>query len=58
MEYMDVREENYAREVALTDVYLDYEDSALKVPQTPGLGIEINESRVEDLASSVRVTRL
>ena len=58
MEYMDVREENYAREVALTDVYLDYEDSALKVPQTPGLGIEINESRVEDLASSVRVSRL
>lgn len=56
MEYMDIAEEKYAREVELCDAYLDYEEGALKIPDTPGIGIEINEARVEALATSVRVS--
>ncbi|APE27159.1 mandelate racemase/muconate lactonizing enzyme family protein [Aurantiacibacter gangjinensis] len=52
MEYVDV--DDYAPLLACADVYLDYDSGSLAIPDRPGLGIEINEARLEAVSSSVR----
>ena len=53
MEFVDV--DDYADMIAVADQYLTYEDGALLIPDSPGLGIELNEDKIEARSSSVRI---
>lgn len=52
MEYMDT--DRFVDQLATMDVAPTYEDGYVLVPDTPGLGIEINEEKVRARSSSVK----
>lgn len=55
MEYMDVND--FEEMLTILKTPFRFEDAMLHIPDGPGLGIEIDEARLERLASSVRVAR-
>ncbi|MEO1656681.1 MAG: mandelate racemase/muconate lactonizing enzyme family protein [Pseudomonadota bacterium] len=53
MEFVDV--DDHADMIDAADEYLTYKDGHLLIPSTPGLGIEINEEKITERSSSIRV---
>lgn len=52
MEFVDM--DDFAPLLDCADVQPVYKDGALAIPQTPGLGIEINEAKLEAISHTVR----
>ena len=48
--------DDHVEQIAVADTYFDYDAGEVAIPQTPGLGIEINEDRVSARSTSIRST--